>query len=99
MQLRPLEAVSWRLLASGPRPEVKLRGAEIPEGDPRKRDRHVYFPEWGEHRPTPVYDRYLLRSGMRFAGPAIVEERESTTIIGPHGKAEVDEFRNLHVTL
>jgi len=95
----PLEAVSWRLLASGPRPDVKLRGAAIPEGDPRKRDRHAYFPEWGEHRPTPVYDRYLLRPGMRFAGPAIVEERESTTIIGPHAEGEVDEFRNLHVML
>ena len=44
-------------------------------------------------------DRYGGQTGMRFDGPAIIEERESTTIIGPHGEAEVDEFRNLHVTL
>ena len=31
---------------------------------------------------TPVYDRYALGPGARFAGPAIVEERESTLVVG-----------------
>src|SRR6266542_4398010 len=39
----PLEAVSWRLLAAGPRPEVALRGAPSgAAGDARKSERPVY---------------------------------------------------------
>jgi N-methylhydantoinase A len=95
----PLEAVSWRLLASGPRPEVKLRSAEGSDSDPRKGERAAYFPEWGEQRATSVYDRYLLRAGMQLDGPAIIEERESTTVVGPQASIAVDEFRNLHIHL
>lgn len=38
----------------------------------------------------PVYDRYRLRAGHRGEGPAFVEERETTTVIGPHATFEVD---------
>jgi N-methylhydantoinase A len=98
----PLEGVSWRLLATGPAPSVNLRaaGASSAAGTrPVKGERLVYFPEWAEHRPAPVYDRYLLAPGAAFDGPAIVEERESTTIVGPAARIEVDESRNLSVWL
>jgi N-methylhydantoinase A len=96
----PLEGVSWRLLSSGPRPEVKLRSpAGAPAADALKGQRRVYFPEWEEPRPVPVYDRYLLVSGTTLQGPAVIEERESTTIIGPDARIEVDETRNLSVWL
>jgi N-methylhydantoinase A/oxoprolinase/acetone carboxylase beta subunit len=36
---------------------------------------------------------------MSFAGPAIVEERESTTVIGPGAHVDVDASRNLSVAL
>jgi N-methylhydantoinase A len=91
--------VSWRLLASGPRPGVNLRSAPGSAGDARKGERPVYFPEWEEHRPVPVYDRYRLAAGASFEGPAIVEERESTTVIGPRARVEVDASRNLSVVL
>jgi N-methylhydantoinase A len=39
---------------------------------------------------TPVYDRYALVPGAVFSGPAIVEERESTAVIGPNGRCRVD---------
>jgi N-methylhydantoinase A len=94
----PLEAVSWRLLASGPRPEVSLRATRVETRDARKGERPAYFPEWGEKQPTPVYDRYALQPGAELHGPAIVEERESTTIVGPGAHIVVDEFRNLHVS-
>jgi N-methylhydantoinase A len=96
----PLEGVSWRLLSSGPRPDVKLRAsAGVTESDALKGQRLVYFPEWQEHRPVPVYDRYRLVAGRVFDGPAIVEERESTSIIGPGARIEVDDTRNLSVWL
>jgi N-methylhydantoinase A len=95
-----LEAVSWRVLASGPRPSVKLLAAAPTSSQAAlKSERLVYFPEWSEHRPVPVYDRYLLAPGAAVDGPAVVEERESTTIVGPGGRIEVDAARNLSVWL
>ncbi|HEY1294046.1 MAG TPA: hydantoinase/oxoprolinase family protein, partial [Chloroflexota bacterium] len=76
----PLEAVSWRVIAAGSRPSVKLSApASAAATDAHKGERLVYFPEWEEHRPVRVYDRYVLAPGTTLEGPAIVEERESTT--------------------
>ena len=44
-----------------------------------------------------MYDRYALGAGARLAGPAIVEERESTTVLPPGTAATVDEYANLLV--
>ena len=51
----------------------------------------AYFAEAGGFVETPVYDRYALRPGAGFAGPAIVEERESTAVVGPGGRCRVDD--------
>jgi N-methylhydantoinase A len=95
----PLEAVSWRVIASGPRPSVKLSASSGSTGEARKGERLVYFPEWQEHRPVAVYDRYVLTPGTRIDGPAIIEERESTTVVGPDARVEVDASRNLSILL
>ena len=42
-----------------------------------------------------MYDRYALTPGMVFAGPAIIEERESTTVVGPGARIRVDAGRTL----
>src|SRR5437667_683591 len=52
--------------------------------------RRAYFAESGDFVETAVYDRYALTTGMTLTGPAIVEERESTAVIGPGGRARVD---------
>ena len=46
-----------------------------------------------------VYDRYRLAPGARFAGPAIVEERESTVVVGADATCSIDERWNLVVEL
>ena len=85
-----------------PRPTLRLK-AEGPDTgtaeEALKGTRRVYHPEWREYRNTPVYDRYRLAPGATFVGPAIVEERESTVVIGPGGRARVDDFLNLVVEL
>jgi N-methylhydantoinase A len=93
----PLEAVSWRVIASGPSPSVQIKVPSVGAAQPLKGHRPVYFPEWQEHRPVPVYDRYVLAPGASLEGPAIVEERESTTVVGPGARLEIDPFRNLIV--
>ena len=97
-----LEVMSWRLVVSGPRPTLKLK-AEGPDTgtaeEALKGTRKVYHPEWREYRDSPVYDRYKLAPGATFVGPAIVEERESTVVIGPGARCAIDELRNLRVDM
>jgi N-methylhydantoinase A len=45
-----------------------------------------------------VYDRYSLFPGAGFDGPAIVEERESTTIVGEDASVSVDDYGFLWIT-
>jgi N-methylhydantoinase A/oxoprolinase/acetone carboxylase beta subunit len=93
-----VEAISWRVVVSGPRPALSLRRAGAVGGATVKGERPAYFPET-DFTTTPVYDCYALTPGARFAGPAIVEERESTAIIGPGAEVEVDAHSNLVITL
>ncbi len=104
-----VEAISWRVHVSGPQPKLALRRPKTTaSGAPQDRrsranivkgERPVYFPERGGFHPTPVYDRYRLRPGDQFQGPAVVEERESTALVGPGAHVTVDEWMNLIVSL
>ncbi|MBV9713371.1 MAG: hydantoinase/oxoprolinase family protein [Ktedonobacteraceae bacterium] len=92
----PLEIINWRVTASGPKPEIRLQMPDVAQRtaqDAQKGSRPVYFP--GGYRNIPVYDRYLLSPGTRFTGPAIVEERESTVIVGEGCSCHIDEQWNL----
>ncbi|HYA29020.1 MAG TPA: hydantoinase/oxoprolinase family protein [Acidobacteriota bacterium] len=97
----PLEVINWRVVASGPRPDMNFRlpRDNAKRSDARKGSRLAYFPEQGRYIETPIYDRYALAAGDRFDGPAIVEERESTLIIGARGRARLDERLNVVVEL
>jgi N-methylhydantoinase A len=46
---------------------------------------------------TPIYDRALLGSGATITGPAVLEQLDSTTVLGPGHQATVDPFGNLIV--
>ena len=94
----PLEILNWRVVSSGPTPDTRLRVVAQGAGDARaaiKGMRPAYFPERGGFVATPVYDRYRLSPGAAFEGPAIVEERESTVIIGPGALCVIDANHNL----
>jgi N-methylhydantoinase A len=92
----PVEIVTWKLSAIGGSPRIALAKAAARGGEgSRKGARRAYFPETRGYADTPVYDRYALAPGMSLTGPAIVEERESTTVIPPGATATVDEYANL----
>jgi len=97
----PLEVINWRVVASGPQPEWNLKLARdgAVRKEARKGSRPAYFPECEGYVDTAIYDRYALQPGMEFAGPAIIEERESTLIIGSRGHARVDSTLNVVVEL
>jgi N-methylhydantoinase A len=95
----PVEVVTWKLTAVAGAPRVTLPKAAAPGGRARKGTRRAWFPEAGGWIDCPVWDRYRLAAGTTLEGPAIVEERESTTVLPPGLAASVDEFANLLVTL
>jgi N-methylhydantoinase A/oxoprolinase/acetone carboxylase beta subunit len=97
----PIESVNWRVLASGPTPELpatrlSTAGTQTPD-ELIKSYREVYQPEAGTFVRTPVYDRYKLRPGDTIEGPAIVEERESTFVLGPESLVRINDLLNLVV--
>ncbi len=49
--------------------------------------------------PFTVYDRYKLFPGAQFQGPAIIEERESTVVVGEDASVRVDDYGFLWVDM
>jgi N-methylhydantoinase A len=98
----PVEALSWRLRAAGPRREAGLiaealraRRHDGAAGRALRGERRAYFPSRGGFVATPVYDRYALKPGEPVAGPALIEERESTVVVGPDAACCVDPYGTL----
>jgi len=98
----PVEIVSWRIVAAGPKPVLTLPKAAVGDGDVSKAlkgHRAIYMPEKKDLADAPVYDRYRLPAGATLPGPAIVEERESTVVVNGAGQIRVDENSNLIIDL
>ncbi|MGR3376920.1 hydantoinase/oxoprolinase family protein [Salipiger abyssi] len=84
-----------------------VQKAELPERAPGDPDasraiigsREVWYPETGAFTETTLYARDRLAPGMRFAGPAIVEQMDTTTLIPPGVSASVDSIDNLILEL
>jgi len=96
------EVITWRVRASGPKAPVSLaslRGESGVARDARNGTRPVFFPELGKYVDTPVYDHYALVPGVPVAGPAIIEQRESTVVMGPSASASLDAQHNLIMLL
>lgn len=91
------EIVSVRAIVQGaadttPPPELAAGG---PEPDPAARVRQTRILAGGQWHRGWIYDRARLRAGNRVAGPAIVTELDSTTLVLPGHAAEVDRYGNL----
>jgi N-methylhydantoinase A len=97
-----VEALNWRVIVAGPRPTIRVLHADqqpTPAATTRKGERPAYFPEASGYLDCPVYDRYQLAPGAVLSGPAIVEERESTVVVGPGARMEVDTYQNAVIWL
>lgn len=98
----PIEAVQWRLTVSAPRPVIELQGGaerRAPEKGRPRRTRPVFFVEEGRYLDCNVYQRTDLTPGLRLDGPAIVEDRESTTVVPPSTRVDVDDLMHLVIDL
>ena len=93
-----IEIVNWKIEASGPRPDFAGRyrpfsGAR--HGDETLRTVQAYHDEAGGFGPCPVINRYALAEGRRIEGPALIQEDEATTVLGPGDSIEIDALGNL----
>jgi N-methylhydantoinase A len=93
--------VSLRTAVVGHRRPVPLDGLAAPggAGTPARPvgARRVWFE--GGWRDTPVYPREALAPGAHLAGPAIVEQLDSTTVIEPGDAVRVDALGNLEIAV
>ena len=94
-----VQIVAWRLTAFGDRelpPMPALPPATSADAkEARIGERAVYFEDARDFLTAPVYRRERLRAGHRLAGPAIVEQMDSTTVILDGQEALVDARANL----
>jgi N-methylhydantoinase A/oxoprolinase/acetone carboxylase beta subunit len=97
-----VEALNWRVIVAGPRPTIQVQQADaqpVPRAATCKGERSAYFPESAGYIDCAVYDRYQLAPGMVLRGPAIIEERESTIVVGPGARVEVDTYHHVVIWL
>ena len=93
-----VQAVHFRVRASGPTPELTVTLAGLATtGEARKGSRPAFFGQGTVD--TPVFDRYALRPGQVIPGPAIVEEREATTIVAPGDTLTMDAGGTLRIRI
>jgi N-methylhydantoinase A len=99
----PIEIVNVRVIGVGQMPKIaKLtapKGATL--ADARVRTGQCVFRIDGELRSfeTSFYRRHLLPVGEAFSGPAIVLQKDSTTVIPPGCSAINDPAGNLILTI
>ena len=98
-----VECVSLRVIAALPgRPFsfqkfTKRKGFSIQSAI--KGERKAYSFLSGSYVNFTVYDRYQLVPGMTFGGPAIIEEKESTTVLEQDAVVSIDEYGSIIITL
>jgi len=93
---RPLEIVNLRLRLTIRTSKPQLRAHRTRHPDPtraRVKTKPVWFA--GRFHSTNLYDRERLEPGARFAGPGVVVEYSSTTVVPPDYSCEVDKCLNL----
>jgi N-methylhydantoinase A len=95
-EAKPIEVVNVRVRMVSPAEAFEPERQPLVEGDGSQAvmgTRQVYFD--GSFQTTRLFDRDLLRPGDTFAGPAIISEYSSATILPPGDVLRVDELGNL----
>ncbi|HUZ74879.1 MAG TPA: hydantoinase/oxoprolinase family protein [Stellaceae bacterium] len=97
------EIVSLRSTVTGVMrkpPQEKIEaGGRAPRKAAFTGRRTVHFGEEGGYLDTPTYARAGLAAGNRIAGPALIEEHASTTVVHPGDRLVVDAYGNLVIAV
>jgi N-methylhydantoinase A len=93
----PIEIVNLRVTATGKRPRIERLPASVGRADPLLGEGESVFRQNGSlaSHPTRHYDRALLPPGDAFGGPAILFQRDTTTVVPPGWTARADASGSL----
>ncbi len=97
----PVEMVGIHLVAFAEVGKLTMTKAEPGPADASpavKGSREVDYATEGAHEAT-IYDGTKLAPGMKFAGPAIIEDPGTTTVIHPSNTVEIDGYSNIHIEI
>ncbi len=94
-----VEVVSYRVTGRGLVPEVVLHastpaGWSLADAQVDRREVHI----GGVAVDCPIYARELLDVGMSFSGPAVIDQLDTTVVIAPGQRVDVDRWHNLFIT-
>jgi N-methylhydantoinase A len=96
----PVQMYQLGLTAVGvtPKPTFTPHDTTSPRPIRPATTRKVYFdgPGWLD---TPIYQREDMPAGAELVGPAVVEQLDSTTVVPPDARAEIDEWLNIRIHL
>jgi N-methylhydantoinase A/acetophenone carboxylase len=90
-----------RATVDHPKPKLPTypRAGEIPTPEALKGKRDAYWVEYGEFRPTPIYDAKLLKHGNLINGPAVIEAEDTTIVLPPVFRLSVDKYHDFILEL
>lgn len=97
----PVEMVGIHLVAKAAVGKLEMRAEPLGDSDATaavKGKRQVDYALEGKHDAT-IFDGDKLTPGMKFEGPAVIEDSGTTVVIHPANAVEIDAYRNIHITL
>ncbi len=88
-----IEILSWVIAVGAPAEGELAVASEIKASVPApKSRRRVFDPASGEFLDVPIYWRPELAPGARIAGPAVIAENDTSTVVSPVFDAQIDKF-------
>jgi N-methylhydantoinase A len=100
-QAEAVQIVNFSVMAVGliPKPALRASGAGSTAAAPTPSATRKAYWSAREASDVPVFRREGLNPGMRIDGPAVIEEKTSTTVLCPGQHAMIDEYLNIEVEL
>jgi N-methylhydantoinase A len=95
----PVEMINIRLAMIGKRPQLTFPRLAESSGAKPSRQREVYLAHAGKPLPCPVYARAALGAGDRIAGPALIQEFGTTTVLFDEDAGTVAPSGELVITV
>ncbi len=97
----PVEVVGIHLVASAEVGKLTMEKLELGSADATaaiKGNRIVDYALEGKCQAT-IYDGARLKPGMKFSGPAIIEDPGTTVVVHPGNHVNIDGYSNIHIEI
>ena len=94
-----IEILSWVVRVSAPAEGELASAMPVRPSEPKARARRPLFdPQAGEFQNVPIYWRGDLAPGAKIAGPAVIAEDDTATVVSRLFEAQVDKFGYIALT-